>query len=257
VDVWHEPPRLIIAEWGEGRIVRLEPESGARTPLVLHHYQEGYGVQAPKQLLLTAFGDLIILDSRTTTIDEEGGTSSTTTTNTLWQLPQVSRIPPLTSLAESRQAHSWSSLPTAPALQLVLEQPRIGGVAMVPKEWLELYVTMTVNDKTMLAILSLGDEDTPRQSRLLMDYSQYTSGPGPVLVDEAGRLYLAVDHGILVVQPPNKVLGRVSTPNITDPILSLTMGEDRFLYIATSEALYRMKTRAKALEMPTNLVIQK
>jgi hypothetical protein len=128
---------------------------------------------------------------------------------------------------------------------------------MVPKEWLELYVTMTVNDKTMLAILSLGDEDTPRQSRLLMDYSQYTSGPGPVLVDEAGRLYLAVDHGILVVQPPNKVLGRVSTPNITDPILSLTMGEDRFLYIATSEALYRMKTRAKALEMPTNLVIQK
>jgi hypothetical protein len=29
-----EPQRLIVAEWGEGRITRLE-ENGARTPLII------------------------------------------------------------------------------------------------------------------------------------------------------------------------------------------------------------------------------
>ena len=268
VDVWHDPPRLIVAEWGERRVVRLEPESGARTPLVVHHYQEGYPVQAPQQLLLTAFGDLIILDSRTTTTtsastNEEEESESVKTTHILWQLPQVSTIPPLASLAESRDAHSWSSLPPASnhtvIPQLVLEQSRIGGVTLVPNEWLELYVTMSIGEKqtAVLGILSLGDDDTPRQSRILMDYSQYARVPGPVTVDEAGRLYLAVDSGLLVVHPPNKIVGIIRMPSITDPIMSLTMGEDRFLYIATKIALYRMKTRVKPLEMPTNLVIRK
>jgi hypothetical protein len=269
VDVWHEPPRLVVAEWGERRIVRLEPETGARTPLVVQHYQGGYPVHAPKQLLLTAFGDLIILDSHTTTTktstttNEEEETETVKTTHILWQCPHVNTIPALESLAESRKAHSWSSLPSGSnhtiVPQLVLEQSRIGGVTLVPNEWLEIYVTMSIGEKktAVLGILSLGDDDTPRQSRILMDYSQYTKAPGPVTVDEAGRLYLAVDSGLLVVQPPDKVLGTISMPNITDPILSLTIGDDRFLYIATKGALYRMKTRVKPLEIPTNLVIRK
>jgi hypothetical protein len=39
VDHWHEPPRLVVAEWGEGRIARLE-ENGARTPLVIEYHDQ-------------------------------------------------------------------------------------------------------------------------------------------------------------------------------------------------------------------------
>jgi hypothetical protein len=39
VNHWHEPPRLVVAEWGEGRIARLE-ENGARTPLVIEYHDQ-------------------------------------------------------------------------------------------------------------------------------------------------------------------------------------------------------------------------
>jgi len=308
IDIWHNPPRLIIAEWGEGRIVRLEPESGARTPLIIQHYQEGYQVQAPTQLFLTAFGDLIILDSHTstttstTTLDdeEEKIETSVETKQILWHLPQVSKISPLKSLTESREAHFWTSLPSPPPStttttteakiptstnmniipQRILEQSRIGGVISVPNEWTEIYVTMSMGDNytAVLGILPLdvGEENSndeeedddittttttttttnpQQQSRLLIDYSQYASVPGPIVVDDTGRLYLAIDGGFLVVEPPNKIKGHIRLPDISDPIVSLTLGEDRFLYIATKWALYRMKTRVKPLVIPTNLVI--
>jgi hypothetical protein len=282
VDVWHEPlPRLIVAEWGEERIVRLEPESGARTPLVVKYYDETtlrYPVQQPRQLLMTAFGDLLILDrheERTYTEEEEdeARTTTTTTTDVLWQLSRVSRIPPLLSLAESREAHAWTSLNTTSASgssttphqppQLILQQSKIGGVALVPQEWLKLYVTMEVAvGKVVLATLSLDkeDDDQEAQSKILLDYSQYSSQAGSVVVDEKGRLYLAVDQGILIVEgPPTsaaKIVGHITMPNVTDPIVSMTLGEDRFLYLATAESLYRMRMRHKPMAMPINLVIK-
>ncbi len=246
VETWHEPPRLIISEWGEGRIVRLEPTTGARTPLIIRNYDKtDTPLRQPRQLLLTAFGDLIILD-HSVQLNES---------SRLWQLPQVPKIPPVLSLAESRQAHSWTS--TNYTANLILEQSRIGGVALVPKEWLKLYVTMTITSKVVLATLSQGDdEEEPRQSQILLDYSDYASQPGPVIVDNKGRLYLAVDQGILVVEAPNTVVGHLTMSNITDPIVSMTLGEDRFLYVATAGALYRMKMRIGPMEFPTNLVVK-
>ena len=266
VEPWQEPNRLIIAEWGERRIVRLEPTSGARTPLVIHHYnnEATTPIRQPRQLLLTAFGDLIVLDDAVLETENENGqvtetkALSASTVDQLWQLPQVTKIPPLLSLAQSRQAHSWTS--TNHTIHLMLQQTKIGGVALVPKEWLKLYVTMTASSRVVLATLALGDnddEDEPRQqSQILFDYTDYASQPGPIIVDNKGRLYLAVDNGILVVETPNKVLGRVTMTNVTDPIVSMTLGEDRFLYIATKDALYRLKTRNGPMEFPKNLVVK-
>lgn len=217
-----------------------------------------YPVRQPKQLLLTAFGDLLILDH----LEGEEEATTTDTTSVLWQLPRVSRITPLLSLAESREAHAWTSLnaTTSSQPQLILEQPHIGGVALVPQEWLKLYVTMEIG-KVVLATLSLEkDDDQEPQSEILLDYSAYASQPGPVVVDDEGRLYLAVDHGILVVEAPltgsAKIVGHVSMPNISDPFVSMTLGEDRFLYLATAKSLYRLKMRNKPMKMPINLVIK-
>jgi hypothetical protein len=190
--------------------------------------------------------------------DQEATVASPTTVDQLWQLPQVTKIPPLVSLAQSRQAHSWTS--TNHSMHLMLQQTKIGGMALVPKEWLKLYVTMTASSRVVLATLALGDdddEDKPRQqSQILLDYTDYASQPGPIVVDNKDRLYLAVDQGILVVETPNRVLGRVTLNNLTDPIVSMTLGEDRFLYIATKDALYRLKTKNGPMEFPKGLVVK-
>eukprot|EP00980_Cylindrotheca_fusiformis_P007207 scaffold1525_cov142-Cylindrotheca_fusiformis.AAC.7 len=271
VDALHEPPRLIVAEWGEGRITRLE-ENGARTPLIL---QVPYNtttdaafesatttitnrLQQPFQLLLTPFGDLLVLDS--TAFDGDY----------LWQLPQVHKIPGLKSLAESRKAHSWTQLDSNLPEKL-LQSTQLGGMAFTPNSWLHVFVTMRQGDSVVVVTLSIDDEDDEdddvavqeveskpkadwRQSAIYLDYTKYASQPGPMEVDEKGNLYLAVDDGILVVSSSRSILGKISLPNLS--IVDITLGEDRFLYVSTETALYRTRLRNKLLQMPTDLTLK-
>jgi hypothetical protein len=292
IDSLHEPQRLIVAEWGEGRITRLE-ENGARTPLIIEvpHAEEDAAnisngstattstttttsndnnnnkrLEQPFQLLLTPFGDLLVLDSTT-----KGG-------DFLWQLPQVHKLPGLESLAVSRKAHAWKQLNNNTALpQKVLQSTGLGGMAFVPNNWLQLYVTMRQGDSIVVVTLSLDDDDDEeeeddnddavqviesipkatmeRQSAIYLDYTRYAGEPGPIEVDEKGNMYLAVDHGILLVSSSGSILGKISIPDIS--IVDLTLGEDRFLYVATESKLFRLRLQNKPLKVPTDLIIKK
>lgn len=141
---------LVIAEWGEGRIVRLE-ENGARTPLILEvpdvmhgcHEQKQHRpkmekegdekgqreepsltvrrLERPTSLLYTPFGDLLIIDrynKSSNHFDKDCAADNTTTTSTssnnnvaaLYQLRHAVHAEPLDSLSTSRKAHAWTSI---------------------------------------------------------------------------------------------------------------------------------------------------
>jgi hypothetical protein len=262
-----------VAEWGEGRISRLE-ENGARTPLVIQlkllTKSPQQRVQKPFQLLMTPFGDLMILD-----FDDDDDS------NSLWQLPQATHIPGLESLTASREAHAWevvnsTIISTAP--QQLLQSTQLGGMALQPNQWLQLYVTMRQENGAIVVVsLSFDDDDDDdddvdnddndeeestnsstkvrrRQSTIVLDYSNYASAPGAIEVDEKGNLYLVVDGGILFVSSSYSIIGKISFRN--ESFVDLTLGEDKFLYMPTRTKLFRMRVRNGPLKIPTDLVIK-
>lgn len=111
---------IAVAEWGERRIVRVEGETGARTPLVVlvpppkHHdklevenegqdkeadeseevsVSEWVRVQRPNHLTYTPFGDLLFSDNR----NDVG---------IVYRLKEAVHVQPI-SAEQSRDAHGW------------------------------------------------------------------------------------------------------------------------------------------------------
>jgi hypothetical protein len=94
-----------------------------------------------------------------------------------------------------------------------------------------------------------------RQRAIHLDYTRYAGEPGPNEVDEKGNMYLAVDNGILLVSSSGSILGKISIPDIS--IVDMTMGEDRFLYVAIERKLFRLRLQNKPLKVPTDLILKK
>ena len=102
--------RLVIAERGEGRIVRME-EDGARTPLVINvpslcHSEQINRVHSPGLMLYSLFGDLIFTDEIGQGCMNNNNTSETVTG--IYILKEASKIPAL-PVSLSRSAHKWTS----------------------------------------------------------------------------------------------------------------------------------------------------
>ena len=149
---------LIVAEWGEGRLVRLE-ENGARTPLALlrappcHDHKKKKKTDTtvdlyPHQLLMTPFGDLLVLDSL-----------SSSSSSCIYKVQQALTIPPLESLQESRWAHNHSWLEEE---GLLMEEPQLfwtpPGAAVVTgmaltSSWTSLYVAVSTTEESSSAAL--------------------------------------------------------------------------------------------------------
>jgi sugar lactone lactonase YvrE len=70
-------------------------------------------------------------------------------------------------------------------------------------------------------------------------------------VDESGNVFLAISSGLLVLNEETEILGKLDTPT---PITSLALGDDKFLYITTSNQLLRIRVRQGPPKLPTNLV---
>ena len=152
-------------------------------------------------------------------------------------------------------------------------------MALQPNQWLQLYVTMRQeNGSIVVASLSLDDDENDNddkeestssddeeestssstkvrrhQSTIVLDYSDYTSAPGAIEVDEKGNLYLLVDAGILFVSSSYSIIGKMTFGN--ESLVNLTLGEDKFLYMSTRTKLFRMRVRNGPLKIPTDLVI--
>lgn len=244
---------LMVAEWGEGRIVRLE-ENGARTPLVIQvpdpcsneSTSATRRVHQPFSLLYTPFGDLLVLEQY------DCG-------DALVRLKQATHVEPLDSLQTSRKAHSWTSLNTTTLPELVLSRSKLGGMALEPN-WVNVYLTAKHGDSIVLLSVSLENEDDEEEttstlpnSQVVMDFTEYATAPGPIAVDKKGLIFLGVDKGVLIVQD-SKVLARLNVPETPT---ALTLGEDNFLYISIVSSLLRIRVNEGPVHVPSNLVVKK
>ena len=249
--------RLVIAEWGEQRIARLE-ENGARTPLVIQvpdlcHLNATRRVQAPHTLLYTPAGDLVFVDEQ-----------APCQRSAVFRLEMAVLAPAQSSLHESRQAHEWltTSLQTP---EIVYESDTlIGGISLTSDA--ESLILSTVVDSSVVLIsvpLVSGDDDDddddedsvrqPREIYTLINVTQHDGSarlPGALAVSQQGHIFLSVEDGFLILERTH-VLGKIQM-NVFPTCL--TLGEDGFLYVSTRSSLYRIAVRTKPIQMPTDKV---
>ena len=303
-------PRLIVAEYGEGRVVRLE-DNGARTPLVIEtrsnsavdveekdnndidNDNDNERLSRPFRLLVTPYGDLMIMDDATSTGRGNGFV--------LWRSPKASDVPALPSLSVSRQAHAWNRNNQTALPHIFFQSNEMGGMVLDPSGQ-RMYVT-TMGDSSSVLVVSLSlledlddddDDDDEndeskkegeqnkkksdpidsenniagaakeertsrelqsRQSTLVFDYTAYANAPGPIEVDNNGNIYLAVENGILVVSKSKSLVAKIAF-STDEKIVDLTLGSDKFLYIAMESKLARIRVPNSPLEVQKELLIK-
>lgn len=250
---------LVVAEWGEQRIVRLE-ENGARTPLVVQvpDLCTGNGtvrVQEPRSLLYTPTGDLIFTEYQ-----------AACNKAAVMRLSYAVHVSALKSLQESRQAHQWTEVTEDTGHpEIVLETSgAIGGLALAPT--LRSICVTTIEDNSLLLRQILltsddDDEDYLHQKEWFEKWKVFnetkyvpTGKPGPIAISKEGHVFVATEDAILVIVPAQGVvLGALGIAGVGYPT-SLTLGEDGFLYITSQQSLYRIGIQEKALQVPTNIV---
>ncbi|KAL7536395.1 hypothetical protein ACHAXR_007133 [Thalassiosira sp. AJA248-18] len=108
---------IIVAEWGERRIVRVEGETGARTPLVTlvpTEKDDGHveimkwrRVFRPNHLTYTPFGDLVFSDNyESDAIPPLGNSSKLDHVGVVYRRKEAVHISPIAA-EQSRDAHGW------------------------------------------------------------------------------------------------------------------------------------------------------
>ena len=279
---------LVLAELGEGRIVRLEEETGARTPLVINvpvpsticgakpvqqEKQEDGGeelqnkketihwqrIQSPRHMQVTNGGDLLFLDN-----------NASTDCMILWQRKRVDQTVALASLAESRRAHEWTSLPQETTSEdmwhVVFSAEAVGGFLVIQDKVTTLSkVLVTASLPTwgvVILEIPLADDDddddnddeddekvTKRESRIIFRLQRYLPTalePGPLVMTEKKKtIFLATNEGIAMLLPQDgdyRLAGLLRLPIMDRPsITSLTLGQDSYLYVTTESRLWRIK----------------
>ena len=251
-------PLLLVAEYGEGRVVRLE-ENGARTPLILETHDLAEGavdetnrLTRPFRLLVTPYGDLMVIDDATH--NDKGFV--------LWRLPKASDVPALPSLSVSRKAHAWNRNNSTGLPQVFFQSTTMGGMVLDPSGQ-RIYVTTMDPDSSSVIVVSLpllddledlgtgnDSKDTIEEqeertlsssrSKIVFDYSAYAKTPGAIEIDNNGNLYLATENGILVVSESKTFVADIAF-SVGEKIVDLTLGSDRFLYIAMESKLARIR----------------
>jgi len=186
----------------------------------------------------------------------------------LWRLPKATDIPPLPSLAVSRQAHSWTHIQNntesnnSRLPHVLFHSPAMGGMAVDPFSFGQRILVTTKDPQTgavmvvSLPVIDDQDDDDPdhENSRLILDYTQHATAPGAMEVDNHGTLYLAVDGGVLIAAPKThsktassssstwQIMAKIVIQT-NERIVDLTVGSDRFLYIAMERKLARVRVQ--------------
>lgn len=268
---------LVLAELGEGRIIRLEEETGARTPLVINvpvpskmcgresmqnkpkeDGDEGahdtkdtitwQRVQSPRHIV-TNGRDLFFLDN--TTAD----------CMVLWQRKRVDQMKALPSLVESRRAHEWTSLPeetkNEEMWRIVFSDEVVGGFLVIhDKVATSSKVLVTASLPTIGVVIleiPLADDDDEEErmdeTRIIFRLQKYLPTalePGPLVMTEKKKtIFMAAPEGIVMLLPQGsdyRFAGLLRLPIMDRPkITSLTLGQDSYLYVTTESRLWRIK----------------
>jgi len=96
---------------------------------------------------------------------------------------------------------------------------------------------------------------TKLQSGVVFDYADYANAPGAIEVDNNGNLYLAVDNGVLVVSKSKSLIAKIAF-EADEKIMDLTLGSDKFLYIAMESKLARVRVPNSPLQVKKDLILK-
>ena len=217
---------LILAEWGEGRIIRLETETGARTPLVMNvPVLETCGggssssesaatswqrIQAPTHMQVTATGTATTKNTDLFFLDHTATSSSSMTMNdnchVIWQRYGIDKIPALPSLAVSRKAHAWTTITgndnddDASQFRAIFSNSEpIGGFVVVPHNVMSSKMLVSTSLPTVGVVIleiPLDDDDNEEEKE------EGSTSKEPRIIFRLQRyLPTALQPGPLVVTP--------------------------------------------------------
>jgi hypothetical protein len=185
------------------------------------------------------------------------------------RLHEAVHVPPLDSAMTSRMAHKWNDTHHDHPIDLFYKESELGSMTLDSKgEGLFVSVKQQDDGSVLLVHLSLLEDDDDDdddeeeegnwQPTIKMAFNLTEAGvvepPQAMEVDDHGNVFLAVSDGVLILKHGHEIIGRLDTPT---PITSLTLGEDKYLYIATSFQLLRIRVRNGPPKHPTNLVPKK
>lgn len=282
-----EGKNLIVAEWGERRIVRVEGETGARTPLVtlISDGSEMRRVYRPNHLMYTPFGDMLFSDSYE---NDDGELVAA-----VYRLREAVHVPPI-PVERSREAHGWTHTTAdgqadsyANVDTLFQTGGLIDGMALGSKHS-ALFVSVVVKNESgwtkTIYKMPLVDEDEDdddvqhgntetavdreifhsitskdcQDSHIEIETPLSFSGSN-IAIDEKGTIYVAACPSILLLlsSADGREIGRMRLDDSaqSSSISSVSFGEDGYTYLTTSESLMRIKSRVKGRSIPTNMVL--
>lgn len=214
--------RLVLAEHGNRRITRLEP-NGLRT--VLADRYQGRRLNSPNDVIFDSKGNLYFTDPP-------------------FGLPGTFADP-------ARELIFCGVYRLTPTGELTLLTGEVGapnGIALSPDEK-TLYVTdVSPQRKAWLSFPLMPDGWLGRE-RVLHDakpwMQQRAGDPDGLEVDQAGNLFGAGPGGVYVFAPDGSLLGVIETGTATS---NLAWGDDgRTLYITASTRVLRLRTHAMGL----------
>jgi gluconolactonase len=208
--------RLVLAEHGDRRIARLEPD-GRKTTLVDRY--AGRRLNSPNDLVFTSSGDLYFTDPP-------------------FGLPRAFDDP-------AKELPFSGVFRLSPAGRLDLMTTELGapnGLAFSPDERV-LYVSNADRARAVWMAYGVRDDGSLGPGRVLFDATARArtlkGAPDGLKVDRHGHLFAAGPGGIYVLAPDGAHLGSLETGGV---VSNVAWGEDgSTLYVTGDQAIYRIR----------------
>ncbi|MGH9794701.1 MAG: SMP-30/gluconolactonase/LRE family protein [Candidatus Acidiferrales bacterium] len=217
---WDAQGRLIIAEHGDRRITRLEPD-GRRTVLADRYQCKRFN--SPNDIAIKSNGDVYFTDPA-------------------FGLPKQYDDP-------SRELSFAGVYRLRPSGEVTLLTDQIvapNGIAFSPDEK-KLYVTSVKPRRQAWHVFDLREDGTLANGRIFLDATPLGKfGPGDpdgFKVDVHGSLFASGPGAFYIIAPDATILGRIQ---FGTPTSNVAWGDDgSVLYLTAGTAVYRLQTRTR------------
>ena len=87
---------------------------------------------------------------------------------------------------------------------------------------------------------------------IVLDLSAYTQQAGALAVSRGNTFFIAAEQSVLIATRREGVVGILNMGDETPT--AVVLGEDGYLYIASANKLFRIRTKEKPVQLPTNKV---
>lgn len=282
---------VIIVEAGERRVVRME-EDGARTPLVVQRNVDRIMYSPFGDLLFTERLERSIVipsddeESEDPLAAKEEHTVRVQETN-VYRLREIVNYPSI-PFSQSRQAHTWTetdllqhwsstnhhSNESSERLPLLTYTGMSSITSMVVgMDFTSLYISGSIRiedqERNVIVKVPMIEEGEEDEDQLSSDGGAIVIGSQHVVLnmdelhmkavtamtlDQYGNLYTGHTGGLTIFNSKGEIKARLHVEHIINPT-GLVIGNDGYLYMTTRQLLVRYKLKAKAYNLPTNLIV--